>query len=219
VTNEAAIEASVAQAVGGRRLLGHPFYQRWQEGGLALAELAAYAAQYRYFEAELPEFLGAVVSAMPPGAARDLVAGNLHDETSVPAPHIDLFDGFARAVGAPATSPTPATEALLACYRRYAAAGGTTAIAALAAYEVQAAEVASSKAAGLRDLYGIDAAGTEFWDVHATADVAHARWVVEALADLAPNGLDESAAGAVAEAAQAWWGWLDEREAARPVAA
>ena len=55
--------------------------------------------------------------------------------------------------------------------------------------------------------------------MNATADVAHARWVVEALADLAPNGLDESAAGAVAEAAQAWWGWLDEREAARPLAA
>lgn len=213
------IEAVIASAIGGRRLLSHPFYQRWLEGSLQMSELAAYAAQYRYFEAQLPGFLAEVLEQLPPGQARELVAANLADERSVPAPHLELFETFGAAVGAVPEPPTPATQALVYCYARWAQSGGAAAVGALAAYEVQAAEVAASKADGLRVRYGLEATATEFWDVHATADVDHAAWVVEALAELAAAGDASDIAAAVDDAAGAWWSWLDEREAARPIAA
>ncbi|MFZ0172773.1 MAG: iron-containing redox enzyme family protein [Acidimicrobiales bacterium] len=214
------VEAVISSAIGSRRLLSHPFYQRWLDGSLQAGELTAYAAQYRYFEAQLPGFLAKVLEELPPGPAHDLVEANLTDELSVPAPHLALFDAFSAAVGAEAELPTPATQALVSCYARWADAPSAAAVGALAAYEVQAAEVAASKAAGLRDRYGLDAAATEFWDVHATADLDHAKWVVEALVDLVGEAEGAVAMAAAADdAARAWWAFLDEREAARPVAA
>jgi pyrroloquinoline quinone (PQQ) biosynthesis protein C len=213
-------EKLIDSAIGNRRLLSHPFYQRWLDGTLEASELAAYAGQYRYFEAQLPAFLTTVLDGLPSGSAHDLVAANLTDETSIPAPHLDLFDSFAAAVGASADEPAPATEALVACYSRWAGAPAASAIGALAAYEVQAAQVAASKADGLRERYGLSAGATEFWDVHATADLDHARWVAEALGDLLEAGADVSEVAAAADdAAGAWWAFLDEREAARPLAA
>jgi len=216
----AEVESLIDSAIGSRRLLEHPFYQRWVVGTLEASELAAYATQYRYFEAQLPGYLAQVLEGLPAGPARDLVAANLTDETSVPAPHLELFDSFAAAVGAEAgAAPTPATEALVACYSSWAQSPAA-AIGALAAYEVQAAEVAASKAAGLRERYGLTPEATEFWDVHAIADLDHARWVAEALAELLEAGADTSeVSAAVDETAAAWWAFLDEREAARPLAA
>jgi pyrroloquinoline quinone (PQQ) biosynthesis protein C len=216
----AEVEAIIASAIGERRLLSHPFYQRWLDGTLEPGELAGYAAQYRHFEAQLPAFLEIVLEQLPPGQARELISANLIDEQSVPAPHLQLFDTFAAAVGAGAVAPTPATQRLVDCYARWAKGSGVAAVGALAAYEVQAAEVATSKAAGLRDRYGLDDDATEFWDVHATADLDHAQWVVEALAELAQDVLDLAGISEAADdAATAWWAFLDEREAARLVPA
>jgi len=208
----------IASAIGRHRLLSHPFYQRWLEGSLQRSELAAYAAQYRHFEAQLPGFLASVLEQLPAGSAHDLVSANLADELAEPAPHLQLFDTFADAVGAGHEAPTPATQALLSCYGRWAHAPAAAAIGALAAYEVQAAEVAASKAAGLRERYELDAAATEFWDVHASVDLEHAAWVVEALGEIATGAGDVDVISAAAEdAAEAWWAFLDEREADRLV--
>ncbi len=212
------VESAIAAAIGSRRLLSHPFYQRWLDGTLKASELATYAAQYRYFEAQLPGFLASVLETLPDGSARDLVAANLSDELSSPAPHLELFDGFASAVGAEPTAATPATEALVSCYSHFAHAPALSAVGALAAYEVQAAEVAVSKAAGLRERYGLEETATTFWDVHSTTDLDHAAWVVEALSELAESPDDVALmAAAVSETAEAWWSFLDEREALRPV--
>lgn len=212
------VESAVSSAIGHRRLLSHPFYQRWLDGTLEASELATYAAQYRYFEAQLPGYLTSVLGNLADGAAHDLVAANLADELSSPAPHLELFDGFAAAVGSEPAEATPATEALISCYGRFAEGPAIAAVGALAAYEVQAAEVAASKAAGLRERFGLDETATRFWDVHSTADIDHAAWVVEALAELAETPSDVATmAAAVSEAAEAWWCFLDEREALRPV--
>ncbi len=53
--------------IGGKRLLDHPFYRRWEAGTLARGELAAYAEQYRHIEAALPEVLRRVASNLPDG--------------------------------------------------------------------------------------------------------------------------------------------------------
>jgi len=201
----------LAAALDGRRLLDHPFYRRWESGGLAEGELASYAAQYRYFEESLPVTLGAIAGNLPEGRARDLVRANLADELGPPVSHIELFELFTRAVGATDEPPGEAVSDLVDVYRAAAADGPSEALAAVAAYELQAGEIAATKAAGLRDHYGVGEPGTRFWDVHATTEADHARWTVDALVELD----DFEAIGAAARrSADAWWSFLDERELA-----
>ena len=192
------------------RLLEHPFYRRWEEGALVEGELANYASQYRFFEAQLPSFLEAL-SAQLDGEAAALVVANLADEVAGPATHLELFDRFAASVEAPSdVEISPAMKALVDVYADALAAGDTTfALGVLAGYEVQAAEVADTKGTGLATHYGVDEKGREFWALHAALEADHADWTLTAA-----SGLDATrfAEGAQASAA-AWWGYLDEREA------
>lgn len=205
----------LSRAVEGRRLLDHPFYRRWEAGDLAPGELGAYAEQYRHVETALPEMLTRIVVALPDGPARSLTAANLAEERDGPVPHVALFEQFARAVGASSRAlPTPATAALLDVQVQAADSGPVGGLAALAVYEMQAPDVAASKAAGLRAHYGLDGAGTEFWDVHATLEAAHACWLIDALSSLDAPPPDITAPAV--RCAQAWWSFLDEREAAAP---
>jgi len=200
-----------------RRLLAHPFYRRWEAGTLGQGELASYAGQYRHFEAVLPEVLERIVEGLPEGRARSLVQANLDDERGVPAPHLELFDTFAAAVGAGVSDPTAATTALIDLYRSEADRSPVAALSAVAAYEVQAPSIAASKAAGLLAWYGLDDDGARFWDVHAGVDGLHGTWMLDALGLLTDNS--EEIAGPATAAADAWWAFLDEREAVAPVSA
>jgi pyrroloquinoline-quinone synthase len=211
------IDALLVEVLRDRRLLAHPFYRRWEAGTLERAELAAYAAQYRHFEAVLPDVLERVVQRVEDPTARGLVQANLDDERGVPAPHLELFEGFADAVGAPATADaTPATAALVSLYTSVADESPVAALAALAAYEVQASEIAGSKAEGLRLRYGVTDDGARFWDVHSGVDELHGAWIVDALAAVAIDS--DEVHHAASAAAAAWWAFLDEREAHAPVA-
>ncbi|HET9060870.1 MAG TPA: iron-containing redox enzyme family protein [Acidimicrobiales bacterium] len=214
--NSSSAASMARSALDGKRLLSHPFYQRWEKGEVGVGELSAYAAQYRHFERFLPEFLGALAESLPPGGAREMVAANLADELGDPIPHVELLERFAGAVGAPDAAPSPAMNALIALYKESLAEGAAQGLAAFAAYECQSAEVAATKAEGLRNNYGLDEHGVSFWAHHAKADVTHAEWALEALAStgVAPELLAPS----VRRAAQAWWAFLDEREQARPAA-
>ena len=213
------LAATVAQSVEDRALLSHPFYRRWEAGELTQGELAEYAVHYRAFEAALPAVLSAVVDGLRAEGrddAADLVERNLADELGRPEPHLDLFDRFADSLPEQATaaSPGPAAEALVATYFGLVDDGPVAALAGLAAYETQASAIARSKADGLRRWYGMDAAGTAFWDVHAEMDADHGDWTIEALDVL---GADPAVVGVAARrGADAWWALLDEREAASP---
>ena len=198
-----------------RRLLAHPFYRRWEAGTLDPSELASYAAQYRHFEAALPVVLERIVDGLPDGPARGLVQANLDDERGVPMPHLELFDSFAQAVDAPVSEPGPAVAGLVELYLSLAETSPVAALAAVAAYEVQAPAIAASKAEGLVARYGLDGSGTRFWDVHAGIDEAHGSALLDALALVADSPeqvIDPARAGA-----DAWWSFLDERESAAPV--
>ena len=159
-----------------------------------------------------------VAEKLPSGAARELVAGNLEDELSRPEPHVQLFEGFAAAVGASGpAAPTDATTELVGLYLHAVEQGPIAALAVIAAYEVQAAEVAATKACSLREKYGLGPAATRFWSVHSEMEESHAAWTTEALELL------EADAGTVSEwssrSAEAWWRFLDDRlELAQPAA-
>ena len=208
----------LAEAIVGRHLLSHPFYRRWEAGTLAEGELAAYAEQYRHIERELPVTLAAIADALPPGHARELVEANLADELGSPEPHVELFEAFAAAAGAAPEAPaTPTTAALLAVVRTTASNDPVAALAMVAAYEVQAADIAASKGDGLRRHYGLDDEGTRFWDVHRTQEVDHAGWSTEALGALDADHDVVRAAATVS--ADSWWLFLSERDELAPVGA
>jgi pyrroloquinoline quinone (PQQ) biosynthesis protein C len=212
------IDEVLAEAIVGRHLLTHPFYRRWEAGTLTEGELAAYAEQYRHIERELPVTLAAIADALPPGRARALVEANLADELGSPEPHAQLFESFARATGARPDAPaTPSTAALLAVVRTTASNDPVAALAMVAAYEVQAADIAGSKGDGLRRHYRFDEEGTRFWDVHRTQELDHAGWSMDALRALEADPDVVQAAATVS--ADSWWLFLSEREELAPVGA
>jgi pyrroloquinoline-quinone synthase len=209
-----AIQQALSEAVRGVRLLEHPFYRRWVAGELEEAELASYAGQYRHFEARLPRFLTELVEMLPDGHPRDLVSENLAEELGDPVPHIELFDDFAAAVGAPSATASRAMQLLLDSYDAALDEGPVAALAGLVAYEHQAPEVASTKAAGLRAHFGLSGKAVQFWDHHAAVDLKHAEWGAQALCDMEVDAAHvERSARSVA---QAWWCFLDERELVGP---
>jgi pyrroloquinoline-quinone synthase len=201
------------QAANQHQLLNHPFYRAWQAGDLTRSDLADYAAQYRHIEQLLPAMLEATAAKLPAGHARRLVEDNLADERFRPRPHLELLDDFAAAVGAATSSPSPATAHLVATYQDAARAGIVPALAVIGAYEVQAAEVAATKAASLRDQYKLDPAGTQFWDVHAQLEESHGAWTAEAIDNLSPARRDVNRYAKASAAA--WWAFLDDREESR----
>jgi pyrroloquinoline-quinone synthase len=204
------LSTSVTRALAGRTLLSHPFYRRWEAGELRDDELAAYAAQYVHVERQLPVTLESTIASTAVAPVRAALQENLDDELGRPMPHVELFATFAAAVGAQPTPPTPATSALVALYAGAHDEGAAFAIGVLAAYEFQAAEIARSKADGLRAHYGLSSDATEFWDVHATMETEHADWTLDAAAHLDADGFLRG----VAASRDAWWSFLDERELA-----
>ena len=194
----------------GRRLLDHPFYQRWSRGEVSVEELRAYAAQYRHFEAALPSHLETIAAAAPDAALRAQALRNLEDESG----HLALFDGFADALGERReAAPSPAMSRLLDVYARARTSSAAEGFAALLAYEAQSPDVAASKAHGLREHRILDGDGLRFWDLHATLDRDHAAWALDALST---TDADVEVIGdSIAAAAGAWWSFLDEREALR----
>jgi pyrroloquinoline-quinone synthase len=212
------IRVIVAEAIVGRHLLNHPFYRRWEAGTVTWGELAAYAEQYRHIERELPITLQDIAEQLPAGEARRLVEANLADERGRPAAHVELFETFASATGATAdVRPTPSTAALLALVRTAVVVDPVAALAMVAAYEVQAADIAGTKADGLHRHYGMGPEATNFWNVHRTQEVEHAGWTMEALEALHADPVVVEAAATVS--ADSWWLFLSEREELAPAPA
>lgn len=176
-----------------------------------MIELAAYAAQYRHFESYLPTFLASLAADLPEGSARDLVTANLDDEEGDPIPHLELFESFASALGAGTEIASPATSDLLGTYEQLLAEGPVAALAGFVAYESQSSDIAGRKAEGLRRHYGLDDRAVSFWEHHADVDVRHGEWARRAMDQCTEDPLE--LAPSLRSAADAWWAFLDEREA------
>ncbi len=202
------LEQLMNTALDGRHLLDHPFYRRWESGSLVDGELSAYAEQYRYFETCLPSFLAELAERLPEGTARNAVRDNLADEVGAPS-HLELFEEFASHYEAQRASISPAMARLVDAYRDVLSRGPESAMAGLLAYEMQGAEIATTKSEGLREFYGATESATKFWDVHGGIEATHASWTLNGLAELGANdGVVLEAAKVVADA---WWEFLTER--------
>jgi pyrroloquinoline-quinone synthase len=214
MTGSTEIAGRLDRSISGDRLLDHPFYRAWADGTLTTDDLRFYSAQYwRQVEA-FPGYLDALARRLPKSGARTSVLENLADERD--GDHPGLWLQFASAVGADSdgVARTPAEAETLACIEAFeSAATGRSAAYALGmiyGYESQTPAVCETKIKGLRDVYGVDGAGLEYFELHGELDVEHAGELADAIAELAGGEADlrEAEEGAVA-GARAIRGLLD----------
>jgi len=200
--------------ISGRRLLAHPFYQRWLAGDLTLDDLRAYAGQYYKFEAAFPGYLAKVLAKLDTAADRKVLLQNLVDEEGGPESHLEMFARFGNALGLTRdefeSAPVKDSTRVLLDTFAIATADGSPAegLVTLYAYESQAAEVAASKTESLMSRYGLKPGdGTDFWSVHAQADELHSAWERELLDRLIQD--PDPVIAAAERASNALWGFLD----------
>jgi pyrroloquinoline-quinone synthase len=175
-------------------VLDHPFYERWSAGSLTRADLAVYAAEYRHAVVALAETSAHVAAAASDPAERAQLEAHAAEEDA----HVELWDGFARAVGAD-LEREPAWETEL-CARQWVGynRGLAGQLAALYAIESAQPAISATKAAGLRMHYGFETGpATAYFDVHTDRDLEHA---AEARALLERHAPGEDAEGLAAEA-------------------
>ena len=201
-------------ATADKRLLEHPFYRAWAAGTLSKDDLAFYSTQYwRQVEA-FPGYLESIAERMEPGDGRNAINDNLADERD--DDHPGLWVRFAETLGADRSQldETPAEPETKGCVDSFteAAKGASLpfALGMLYAYESQTPEVATTKIEGLRDHYGVEGAGVEYFKLHAELDVEHSSELVATIAEVAPTGAAHAEAEAGARAgAEAIYGLLD----------
>ena len=151
--------------------------------------------------------------------AEEMVIRNLSDELGRPEPHLDLFDRFADALpGAPASvGPGAGRRGPGPDLRRPGGrgTGGHTGRPG----RLRDPGVGHRLDQGRRPAPSVwnGRTGTEFWDVHAALEADHGDWAIEALLTL---GADPAPVEQWARrGADAWWAFLDEREAEAPAPA
>lgn len=206
--------SKIDAVISGRRLLAHPFYQRWLAGELTLDDLRVYAGQYYKFEAAFPGYLTKVLAKLDTAADRKVLLQNLVDEEGGAESHLEMFARFGGALGLTRdqleTSPLKDSTRVLLDTFAIATADGSPAegLVTLYAYESQAAEVAASKTESLTSRYGLQSGdGTDFWAVHTQADELHSAWERELLERLIQD--PDPVVAAAGRASNALWGFLD----------
>jgi pyrroloquinoline-quinone synthase len=214
MTGTTEIAARLDRSTAGDRLLDHPFYRAWADGKLTTDDLGFYSTQYWNQVEAFPGYLEALAARLPESDARTSVLENLADERD--GDHPGLWLRFAGAVGAdPATvRETPAEDETLACIAAFEAAvrdrSPLFALGMIYGYESQTPAVCETKITGLRDLYGVDGPGVEYFELHGDLDVEHAGELAAAIEELASSDEDlrDAEEGAVA-GARAIRGLLD----------
>lgn len=201
-----------------RHLLKHPFYRAWSDGSVPMSTLRAYAGAYYEFERNFPRYVAATYARLTDPRDRRVLLDNLVDEEGRDPTHPALWRHFASALGQPLPArgaPRLAAPAAALCrtYDTLTSEGPAAArLAALYAYEAQFPAVAAEKSRGLKAHYGIrDDAAHEFFRVHTTADVEHARAERRLMArQLRESPRDAPKAYRAARTTlDAWWGFLD----------
>lgn len=185
-------------------VLEHPFYVRWSNGDLTPEELSWYAGEYRHAVVALAQATEAAARAAEPA-----VRAQLAEHAAEEAEHVELWDAFARTVGAD-LAREPAAETA-ECAAAWTAAGDALeGLVVLYAIESAQPAIAQTKLEGLTAHYDVDEGpATEYFALHAERDHDHAAQS-RALIEQRLGGVDEERLVAVAETAlRGNWALLD----------
>jgi pyrroloquinoline-quinone synthase len=173
-------------------VLEHPFYERWSSGELSAQELGFYAGQYRHAVVAL-----ARASSDAAEQAGTEHRADLERHADEELSHLALWDRFAKAAGATAGPALTETDA---CVRAWTAGEDLLEhLAVLYAIEASQPEIARTKLDGLVERYGYTSEGpaVEYFELHTTLDVEHARQARELIEELMSS--DEAEAEVQAE--------------------
>jgi pyrroloquinoline-quinone synthase len=214
MTGTTEIAARLDRSTADDRLLDHPFYRAWADGTLTTEDLRFYSAQYFNQVESFPRYLEVLADRLPESQAKKSVLENLADERD--GDHPGLWLRFADAVGADATTVrgTPAEAETLACIAAFETAARERsplyALGMIYGYESQTPAVCETKIKGLRDLYGVEGAGLEYFELHGELDVEHSGELAAAIGELGTSEEDlRDAEEGAAAGARAIRGLLD----------
>jgi pyrroloquinoline-quinone synthase len=174
--------AKLDQARSECSVLEHPFYERWSAGELSAAELQCYAGEYRHAVRAL-----ARASALTAAQAGSAHASGLERHAAEEAAHVELWEDFARAAGAREAADGEGLAETTACARAWTAGEDLLEhLAVLYAIEAGQPEVSKTKLQGLTEHYGYSDEGpaVEYFRLHATLDIEHAREAGELIEEL-----------------------------------
>jgi pyrroloquinoline-quinone synthase len=163
-------------------VLEHPFYQRWSAGELSAEELGFYAGEYRHAVVALAEASDSVVAKV--GAEH---RSGLERHATEERSHVALWDEFAAAAAGEETSTRePLSETERCALAWTAGADALEHLAVLYAIEASQSAIAKTKLEGLVERYGYAPEGpaVEYFELHATLDVEHARQAGELISEL-----------------------------------
>jgi pyrroloquinoline-quinone synthase len=152
-------------------VLEHPFYQRWSAGELSAEELGFYAGEYRHAVVALAQASESAAAKADPEHRAGLERHAAEERS-----HIALWDEFAAAGnGGPQRAPLSETQR---CAQAWTAGeDALEQLAVLYAIEAGQPEIAQTKLDGLVERYGYspESPAVEYFELHATLDVEHAR--------------------------------------------
>jgi pyrroloquinoline-quinone synthase len=166
-------------------VLEHPFYQRWSAGDLSAEELAVYAAEYRRAVVAL-----ARASELAAETAGPAHAAELREHAQEETAHVELWEQFARAAGAPLAASSAGAGASAGteeCVTAWTAGEDLLEhLAVLYAIEAGQPEISRTKIEGLTTHYGYTAEGpaAEYFRLHEQRDREHAHGAAELIGEL-----------------------------------
>jgi len=170
------------QSIAHYDLLRHPFYQAWSRGELTREDLQEYAKDYYHQVESFPRCLAQFARRLENSELRETVVANLSDELGNKSgrAHAEFWLDFAEGIGAGrsllAHKPPSQIKDLISFFKTVANEGTPEeALAAFYAYESQVPRVSREKLRGLRENYGASDRACNYFILHITADVYHAR--------------------------------------------
>lgn len=174
--------SEIKTRIDAKKMLDHPFYQRWNSGDLSMDELREYARQYYHFTMAFPTFVSAVHANSDSLEVRQALLENLIEEERGPENHPELWLRFCDSLGldrsdVKSSEANDKTRELIDVMRGLTRDGEVhEGLAALYAYESQIPAVSVSKIEGLDRNYEIRGdRETSFFAVHREADVIHSQ--------------------------------------------